>query len=217
MSTLFLTYIVTQLLTTAFGLAVIDRVQTVIKTRLKEQGYVLKNKNSLYNFNDGMIAFLKGFIPFYYLYKALTLTSTPDAIEKEVEKGIASGKYKQLHQEEKVEEIPPVINIDNEITFEKPEKYTARKNDLSLYDTYITPIEYVTKEETQEENLSLTPFTNENKTVEHVMIKENVTKSDIAKAIGELSVEELEALNTTILTLTQIKKNNMQLSLKDVA
>ena len=49
------------------------------------------------------------------------------------------------------------------------------------------------------------------------MVKENVTKSDIAKAIGELSVEELEALNTTILTLTQIKKNNMQLSLKDVA
>jgi hypothetical protein len=33
----------------------------------------------------------------------------------------------------------------------------------------------------------------------------------------ELSIEELEALNTTIATLTQMKRKNRQLSLKDVA
>ena len=68
MGTIFLIYIVTQLMTTAFGLAVIDKVQTTISARLHEKGYVLKNKNSLYNFNDGLIAFAKGFIPFYYLF-----------------------------------------------------------------------------------------------------------------------------------------------------
>ena len=75
MGTIFLIYIVAQLMTTAFGLAVIDKVQTTINARLHEKGYVLKNKNSLYNFNDGLLAFAKGFIPFYYLKKALDLTS----------------------------------------------------------------------------------------------------------------------------------------------
>ena len=68
MGTIFLIYIVAQLMTTAFGLAVIDKVQTTINARLHEKGYVLKNKNSLYNFNDGLLAFAKGFIPFYYLF-----------------------------------------------------------------------------------------------------------------------------------------------------
>ena len=219
MSTLFLTYIVTQLLTTAFGLAVIDRVQTVIKTRLKEQGYVLKNKNSLYDFNDKLIAFAKGFIPFYYAIKAINLTSGKNAIEAEVEKVISSGKYININQEEKeeIKEDLSIAKLDNEIIFEKPEKYTARKNDYTLYDTYVTPIEYVTRESSPEDKLSLTPFLDENKIVEHVMVKESVTKTDIAKAIGELSIEELEALNKTIITLTEVKRNNKLLALKDVA
>ena len=217
MSTIFLLYVVSQLITTAFGLAVIDRVQETIKARLHEKGYVLQNKNSLYSFNDGIMAFLKGFIPFYYLMKALNLTSGDNAIEAEVERVISSGKYMNINKvEDKIEELP-VSNIETKIEFEKPEKYQARRNDLSLYDTYITPIEYVTHEEKNEEKLSLSPFTDENRTVEHVMVKETVTKNDIAKAIGELSVEELEALNGTIIALAQIKRNNKQLSLKDVA
>ena len=62
LGTIFLIYVVTQCMSTAFGLTVIDRVQTVIKARLHEKGYILKNKNSLYNFNDSLIAFAKGFI-----------------------------------------------------------------------------------------------------------------------------------------------------------
>ena len=171
MGTIFLIYIVAQLMTTAFGLAVIDKVQTTINARLHEKGYVLKNKNSLYNFNDGLIAFAKGFIPFYYLKKALDLTSGENAIEKEVERVISSGKYMNINQEEE-------------------------------------------KDQTK---LSLTPFTGENKVVEQVMVTSPVSKNDIARAIGELSVEELEALSNTITTLTQIKRKNRQLSLKDVA
>ena len=218
MGTIFLIYIVAQLMTTAFGLAVIDKVQTTINARLHEKGYVLKNKNSLYNFNDGLIAFAKGFIPFYYLKKALDLTSGENAIEKEVERVISSGKYMNINQEEeKVEEYIPQVTLQEDIQFEKPERYQARRNDLTLYDTYVTPIEYVTKEEKDQTKLSLTPFTGENKVVEQVMVTSPVSKNDIARAIGELSVEELEALTNTITTLTQIKRKNRQLSLKDVA
>lgn len=218
MGTIFLIYIVAQLMTTAFGLAVIDKVQTTINARLHEKGYVLKNKNSLYNFNDGLIAFAKGFIPFYYLKKALDLTSGENAIEKEVERVISSGKYMNINQEEeKVEEYIPQVTFQEDIQFEKPERYQARRNDLTLYDTYVTPIEYVTKEEKDQTKLSLTPFTGDNKVVEQVMVTSPVSKNDIARAIGELSVEELEALSNTITTLTQIKRKNRQLSLKDVA
>ena len=218
MGTIFLIYIVAQLITTAFGLAVIDKVQTTINARLHEKGYVLKNKNSLYNFNDGLIAFAKGFIPFYYLKKALDLTSGENAIEKEVERVISSGKYMNINQEEeKVEEYIPQVTLQEDIQFEKPERYQARRNDLTLYDTYVTPIEYVTKEEKDQTKLSLTPFTGDNKVVEQVMVTSPVSKNDIARAIGELSVEELEALSNTITTLTQIKRKNRQLSLKDVA
>ena len=217
MSTIFLLYVVSQLITTAFGLAVIDRVQETIKARLHEKGYVLQNKNSLYSFNDGIMAFLKGFIPFYYLIKALNLTSGDNAIEAEVERVISSGKYMNINKEEEKVEETLVINIESKIEFEKPEKYQARRNDLTLYDTYVTPIEYVTLEEKDEQKLSLSPFMDDNRTVEHVMVKETVTKNDIAKAIGELNVEELEALNSTITALTQLKRNNKQLSLKDVA
>lgn len=218
MGTIFLIYIVAQLMTTAFGLAVIDKVQTTINARLHEKGYVLKNKNSLYNFNDGLIAFAKGFIPFYYLKKALDLTSGENAIEKEVERVISSGKYMNINQgEEKVEEYIPQVTLQEDIQFEKPERYQARRNDLTLYDTYVTPIEYVTKEEKDQTKLSLTPFTGDNKVVEQVMVTSPVSKNDIARAIGELSVEELEALSNTITTLTQIKRKNRQLSLKDVA
>ena len=218
MGTIFLIYIVAQLMTTAFGLAVIDKVQTTINARLHEKGYVLKNKNSLYNFNDWLLAFAKGFIPFYYLKKALDLTSGENAIEKEVERVISSGKYMNINQEEeKVEEYIPQVALQEDIQFEKAEKYQARRNDLTLYDTYVTPIEYVTKEEKDHTKLSLTPFTGENKVVEQVVVTPTVSKNDIARAIGELNVEELEALASTITTLTQIKKKNIQLSLKDVA
>jgi hypothetical protein len=150
--------------------------------------------------------------------KAVNLIKTPNPIDNEVNRMIKSGKYiskddlllKESNQKNDIVSEPEII-------FEKPEKYTARKNDYVLYDTYVTPIEYVTRESSPEDKLSLTPFLDENRIVEHVMVKESVTKTDIAKAIGELSIEELEALNKTIVTLTEVKRNNKLLSLKDVA
>ena len=68
------------------------------------------------------------------------------------------------------------------------------------------------------EELSLTPFSDPDRVIEHVMVKEEVTKEDIVKAISELNEEELDALNTSIIDLKQLKRRNMTtLSLKDVA
>lgn len=222
-STIFLIYVVTQLMSTAFGLAVIDRVQMAIKTELREKGYILKNKNSLYNFNDSFILFAKGFIPFYYAIKALNMTSDKDLIQKEFQKAIESGKYININEIEnntELEEKPQEdfsLFIPEKTSFEAPEKYRARKNDHTLYDTAISPIEYVIKETEPADDLRLTPFDEENKIVEHVMVKKDITNEDIAKAISQLNIEELETLTQTINTLVNIKKNNQQLSLKDVA
>lgn len=222
-STIFLIYTVTQLMSTAFGLAVIDRVQMAIKTELREKGYILKNKNSLYNFNDSFILFAKGFIPFYYAIKALNMTSDKDLIQKEFQKAIESGKYINIKEmendieseEEKKEDLS--LFIPEKTPFTAPEKYRARRNDTTLYDTAITPIEYVIKETTPSDDLKLTPFDDEDKIVKHVMVKNDITNEDIAKAISQLNVEELETLTQTINTLVKIKKNNQKLSLKDVA
>ena len=223
-SSIFLIYVVAQLMSTAFGLAVIDRVQTAIKTELREKGYVLKNKNSLYNFNDSIILFAKGFIPFHYAIKAINMTSDKDLIQKEFQKAINSGKY--INKNEIIEEknVEPTEDIADLSIFRAEtsnhfttERYKARRNDTTLFDTNITPIEYVVNETSKQEDLKLTPFDDENRVVEHVMVKKEVTNEDIARAISQLNVEELENLTQTIKTLTTIKRNNQQLSLKDVA
>ena len=61
-------YIIVQLFSTAFGLAVIESVRPLVIQTLEREGYI-KNKNSLYNFSYTLINILKGFIPFYYLLK----------------------------------------------------------------------------------------------------------------------------------------------------
>ena len=52
MKNIMLVYIVTQLLSTAYGIAVIESVKPVIEKSLEDKGYVLRNKNSLYRFNN---------------------------------------------------------------------------------------------------------------------------------------------------------------------
>ena len=71
-----LVYIITQLISTAYGLAVIGSVKPLVEERLRDKGYVLKNKNSLYKFNEGLGDFFRGFIPFYYAAKAILLVPT---------------------------------------------------------------------------------------------------------------------------------------------
>lgn len=225
MKNIILIYIVTQLLSTAYGVAVIESVRPVIEKSLEDRGYVLKNKNSLYKFNNKITNILKGFIPFYYAIKATKLVKGKNAIERAVNDEINNGKYiteeqfRQMIIEDEERKRNQVVDVkEPEIIFEKPEKYTARKNDYAVYDTYETPIEYITHISESTEELSLTPFMNDSKVVEHVMVKNDITKEDIAKAIGELDAYELELLVDKINALAQIKRNKGSLVLeKDVA
>ena len=214
--------LIVHLATTAFGLAVIESVREVVEDKLHSEGYVRKNRNSLYNFNDGFSNFLKGFIPFYYFGKSLSLIGNKKAVNKTVKKEIDSGNYikreelqKQLNAKVQVIEDKPndiTVKPETEIIFEKPERYKARKIDYSVYDTYETPIEYITRETSNDEKLEITPFKGNNETVEHVLVKSEVSNSDIAQAlVNELNVEEREKI---INLLNEVNKREKEKELK---
>ena len=220
-------YVIVQLLTTAFGLAVIGSVKDLVYDKLHSEGYVRRNRNSLYNFSEGITNTLKGFIPFYYFTKSLSLIGNKKAVDIKYADEINSGNYVKRNEikndilviEDKDKEKDNIkINSESEIIFEKPEKYKARKTDYSVYNTYETPIEYITREANYDNKLEITPYNDNEKTVEHVLVKDEVNKSDIAKAISELSSEELEQLKEKLTILSEIKKKNVELKLeKDVA
>jgi CBS domain-containing protein len=225
MKDILLIYGVIQLVSTAYGLSVIGSVKPLIEKRLRDQGYVEKNKNSLYKFNEDLGNFFKGLIPFYYAVKAVSLVRGRDPIERAVREEISSRGYitreeqtALLAQEQMPKEQTKVkMNIEPEIAFEKPERYTARKNDISLYNTYETPVEYMTRESSLDEKFEPTPFVTEHP-VTPTFIKEEVTKSDIAKALAELDAYELDALELKLKNLAEIKRNSKRLMLeKDVA
>ena len=224
MDKVIIVYIIIQLITTAYGLAVLESVKPIVANKLRDKGYIQKNNNSLYNFNDTITDVLKGFIPFYYFSKAISIVSNKSNINRLVEDEIKSGRY--INKDEIVEntivEEPSKndisLNTESEIVFEKPEKYKAKKNDISLYDTYETPIEYITRETSKDEELELSPFLNDDNTIEQVIVKNEVTKEDIAKAISELNVNELELLQNKLVELKNLKIQNKSLKLeKDVA
>lgn len=221
MTDILLIYAVMQLMSTAFGLAVIGAVRSSIEEKLQDKGYVLKNRNSLYKFNEKLGNFLKGFIPFYYAIKAVSLVQGKNPINRAVEEEIISGNYitrdEQLdifREEEARKQNDPTIAHQPRIMFEKPEKYKATRNNIeNLYDTYETPIEYVTKLDTEIEKLDITPFMNEGN-VKQVVVNGEVTNQDIARAISELNVSELEQLKRKITELENIKSRNKLLSLE---
>ena len=218
---------IANLLTTAFGLAVIESVKPVVMNKLRDKGYILRKKNSLYEFNDKLYDIMKLFIPFYYFGKALSFVGKGRDVDALVQEEIKSGKYINKEELEKKESDVMIIddakndilvNTNTDIAFEKPERYTARKNDISIYDTYETPIEYITRETKNENVLEISPYKDEDKVVEHVVVKSEVSKSDIAKAIAELDINELEMLKDKIINLVDIKKKDLRLKLeKDVA
>ena len=225
MKEILIIYVITQLITTAYGLAVIESIRPFVEKELREKGYH-RNSNSLYNFNNTFSNVLKGFIPFYYFSKALrVVTHKNTAIEENVNEKIEKGTFVKEDEikEEPKEEVTvidePVVeqSIAN-VAFEKPEKYKARKNNVSLYDIYETPIDYETHENTKEDKLEINPFINDEKVIEQVVVKEPVTNKEIAKAICNLSEEELYMLAKKIKKLETIKRNTKSLKLeKDVA
>ncbi len=230
MENVLIVYIIIQLITTAFGIAVIESVRPLVEKRLHDKGYIQKRQNSLYEFNDKIVNVLLGFVPFYYFIKALSIINNKNAVNEKVREEIKKGNYVLHEKETELEEEKPVNDLYNpelsiarkkEVFYEKPEKYTARKNDITLYDTYETPIEYITREAPIEESLELTPFNKEEEEKVNVPKKEEVkplvTKADIAKAISELDAYELDLLKDKIATLANIKRENVSLKLKDVA
>lgn len=217
-------YIIIQLLITAFGLAVIESVRPIIEKKLHEKGYYQRNRNSLYNFNDTLINIAKGFIPGYYFVKALKLVGDKKNIDIEVNKEIKEGNY--VKYEPKEEDLntadvqvvetkrDPTLAYGPEFKFEEVEPYKARKNEeyLDLYSEE-NPIEYIERVTEKEEDDVLTPFINNDKVVEQVVVKEDVSKSDIAKAIAELDVNELKMLSEKLKALAEAKEDDKIISL----
>lgn len=228
MLTIFWIYVVIQCVSTAYGITVINSVKNVpaIRKRLIAEGYSERERNSLYRFNDGFMQFLKGFIPFYYAIKAMKLINSNDPVknlmDEEIEKGnyIPNDELKELEAEEermRIESVAP----SPELKYENTQKYKAKKIDYEIYDTYETPVEYITRkideEEANEANINITPFAPKNVIIKKEIEKETVTKSDIAKAISELDIDDLISLSEKINTLAKIKENNKKIIENDVA
>ena len=220
MKYIFLIYIITQVFTNAYAFAVIESVKPLVVKELHNRGYV-KNKNSLYNFNYTFYNILRGFIPFYYLRKALKLVKSNGNIEAQADELIDRGKY-VLEDEDKneIRTFGQEEEKEEDLSFIESQKYSARKNDYykDYYKTYQTDIEYSSREATKEDNLEITPFINEPQIVNQTIVKNEVTNLDIAKAICGLDVPELVELIEKMSDLKDIKTKNKKLKLeKDIA
>lgn len=240
MKNVLIVYIITQLVTTAYGVSVIESARPFIESKLRDQGYH-KNKNSLYRFNNTLSNILKAFIPFYYFAKALGIVINKGNVDKQVNEAIDSKNY-VLEDEIEAPELPVTeeskedIVSNLKIEFEKPERYTARKNNIDYLETKEEDeVEYITRESTDKDELSISPFVS-NDTFEEVKdiiivkdeeeqieekVKEETHEKDFSlatKAICDLNADELHALNDMIKRLETIKRKNKSLNLtKDVA
>lgn len=224
MGNILLTYIVVQLLSTAYGLSVIETVKPIVNQKLTDDGYILKNRNSMYKFNESITNVLKGFIPFYYCIKAVKLVQGSDAIERAANKEIKDGNYitreeaqNELFEKSIIKEEKPLVEVKSEpvVSFEKPERYMARKNDFNykLLETNEEDVIYNITDELRNDKLEITPFSN---SYIKPVVKE-VTRKDIVNAIIDLNPAELDTLNERIHELSEVKKGNPVLKLKDVA
>lgn len=227
---LFLIYVVTQLISTAYGVTVINSVKKVpeVRMRLKKSGYIKKNKGSLYEFSDTISSFFKGFIPFYYAYKAIQLVSSPDPIEHLVNEEIKNGNYitkeDEMLFEEEAEKASESLAINpKEYFYEEVKPYKARKLDLNqIYNDDETPLEYIERESKKDESLKITPFVGDQTIVKEVVKKEEpkveekktITSADIAEVLLSLDPEAKKKLAGALMRSTDSKTLSLN---KDVA
>jgi len=217
-----ITYIIIQLITTAYGVSVIETVRPLVKKQLDDDGYVLKNNNSMYKFNSCISKILKGFIPFYYAIKAIDLVKDGNPVEKAYNKEINEGNYITRDDEEdqkaRIELAKSFGHIrtyeEPNVEFEKKQKYVARKNDFNLLESNSKNVKYNIVNDINDENLEMTPFKPLEKQ-KTIVIKEKDKKS-IVKAIMDLDATELDELDKRIQELSQIKRKNKSLIL-DIA
>ncbi len=227
-----LVYLIIQLLSTAYGLSVIEAVRPVVNKKLIDDGYVLKNKNSMYRFNEGLTNFAKGLIPFYYTIKAINLVKGSDAVERAAIEEIRKGNYITL--EEALNPVKEESFVDDTIarapepaiSFEKPDKYVARKNDFLLLETHEEDVEYDTINEVNEDKQVITPFDEklvdktpkktEEKVVRLVTTKD-ITSQDVIKMLRNLSPEQINKFIELLHEYVEVKEGRKVLQLKDVA
>ena len=173
--TIFWIYVVIQLVSTAYGVTVINSARRIpaLRKRLRDAGYTQRDKDSLYKFNDWLKYFFKGFIPFYYAYKALELVNSKGVTEyrrmiwnnfNEIEKAQAadSTEVNRENSEKAKEEERAAESLaydPNAFRYEEVGPYKARKIDLNeIYDEEETPIEYITREFEKDSSNKITPF-----------------------------------------------------------
>ena len=178
--TIFWIYVVTQLVTTAYGITVINSVKKVpaLKKRLAHAGYTKQEKDSLYKFNDFLKHFLLGFIPFYFAIKAVQLINDDDPVGVLMKDEIKNGNYisdedRALFEEEQRRADASIAYDPNLKLYEEVEPYHARKIELNnIYNDDETPTEYIEKE-ISNENIKLTPFTSETNPYENKVYTSN--------------------------------------------
>ena len=228
MGQVLLVYGVIQCISTAYGLTVIGAVKPLIEQKLHEKGYIEKNKSSLYQFNEKLGNFFKGFIPFYYAYKAIKLVEGRDCVDRAVDEEIISGDNYITHDEQMAifnaaeEANRQKVNIyvpEPKVEFEKPEKYKATKIDNSIYDRNETPVEYIEKEMEKEDSLQITPFTETDRIRSNVLQynPREVTSEDVARYIGAMDYDTLLELGYNINQLAYSRKNKQRVLEKEVA
>lgn len=224
-----LIYGITQTISTAYGLTVIGAVKPLIENKLHEKGYVERNKSSLYQFNEKLGNFFKGFIPFYYAYKAIKLVEGRDCVDRAVDEEIVSGDNYITYDEQRAifnaaeaekEQKHSIYVPEPKVEFEKPEKYKATKVDISLYNREETPIEYIEREMEREDALQITPFTETEtlkaKTMDYST--REVTSKDVAKYISSMDYDTLVELGYNISRLAYSRRDKkLVLSEKDIA
>lgn len=222
MGKVILVYAIIQLITTAFGLSVIETIRPIVNKKLLKDGYVLKNKNSMYKFNEDLTNFAMGLIPCYYLIKAMNMVRGSDAIERETARQVKIGNYVTME-----EYLYPVVEINKEDKnvakivhevepFEKEYKHVARKNTYSFLESNGEKVKYSETYQNEQKEL-ITPYAE--RTVDTI-IKEVAAKptiKDILNAIYGLNPEDIDKLIDLLYQYSEKKKGHPVLKLKDVA
>ncbi len=217
MGKVILIYLIIQLVTTAFGLSVIETIRPIVNKKLIDDGYVLMNKNSMYKFNENLVNFLKGLIPCYYLFKALNMVKGQDAVEREAINQIRKGNYVTME-----EYLNPTVEVNAEdqnvsriVKQPEPftkEKYTARKNNLySLEDTDVKAVKYKETRSNSDDSFEITPFSS--KYIKPP--KFELSMQDVFNAVREFSPEVLYKLSEKFNELAEVKRGHPVLKLKE--
>ncbi len=208
-----LIYGVTTLLTDAYGLTVLATVDRFVKEELKNRKYELRNKGSLYNFNEKLGKFTLGFVPFYYTLKALKTIDQKDVISRQADEKIANGEYFThdeniaFYEEEENNRQKSVIVKEPEVVFEK---YKARSNtDSAIY----YPVEEPIFDEKVSDELEITPF----KSQENIKHNESNKEEDIIQKIYSMDPERLEQFGKRVIDLAQVKNKKLVKEYKEVA